>query len=80
MEAAIAEALEWLEERDGATGRTTEEYYEEKLREVEEGSSFVLRSNFQPGGGGLVGPDRSQTVDSNNVYAERTAEDQCNRR
>jgi heat shock protein 5 len=36
MEAALAEALEWMEERDGVTRQTVEEDYEEKLREMEE--------------------------------------------
>jgi hypothetical protein len=31
MEAALVEALEWQEEQDSATGRTTKEDYEEKL-------------------------------------------------
>jgi heat shock protein 5 len=43
MEAALAEALEWLEEQDGTTGRTMEEDYEEKLREVEEVCGSIIK-------------------------------------
>jgi heat shock protein 5 len=46
MEATLAEALEWLEEQDGAMGQTREDY--EKLREVEEVCYPIIK---QVGGG-----------------------------
>ena len=61
MEATLAEALEWLEEWDGATGRTTEEYYEEKLREVEEVCSPIIKEVGRRGwgrGAGLAHAER----------------------
>ncbi|PAN45430.1 hypothetical protein PAHAL_9G118200 [Panicum hallii] len=65
MEAALAEALEWLEEQDGG-GRTAEkEDYEEKLREVEEVCGPVIKQVYEKSGGGAGGS--AGAVDENDV-------------
>jgi heat shock protein 5 len=53
MEAALVEALEWLEEQDGGAARRTaeEEDYEEKLREVEEVHDPIIKQVGQRGWG-----------------------------
>ena len=54
MEAALAKALEWLDrwrERDGTTGRTTKEDYEEKLMEVEEVCGPIIKQVGRRGWG-----------------------------
>jgi heat shock protein 5 len=43
--------MEWLEERGGATGQTAEEDYEEKLREVEEVCSPIIKQVGRRGWG-----------------------------
>ncbi|KAL6637703.1 hypothetical protein ACP70R_025275 [Stipagrostis hirtigluma subsp. patula] len=54
MEAALAEALEWLEEQDG--GRTAEkEEYEEKLKEVEDVCGPIIKQVYEKSGGGADG-------------------------
>ncbi|CAL4918660.1 unnamed protein product [Urochloa decumbens] len=55
MEAALAEALEWLEEHDGAAAG--KEDYEEKLREVEEVCGPVIRQVYEKSGGGAGAAD-----------------------
>ena len=58
MEAALAEALEWLEEQDGAAGRTAEkEDYEEKLREVEEVCGPVIKQVYEKSAGSASAAD-----------------------
>ncbi|XP_062213291.1 heat shock 70 kDa protein BIP2 [Phragmites australis] len=54
VEAALEEALEWLEEQDG--GRTAEkEEYEEKLKEVEEVCGPIIKQVYEKSGGGAGG-------------------------
>ncbi|RCV41244.1 hypothetical protein SETIT_9G120300v2 [Setaria italica] len=56
MEAALAEALEWLEEQDGAAGRAAEkDDFEEKLREVEEVCGPIIKQVYEKSGGGAGG-------------------------
>ncbi|XP_066386290.1 heat shock 70 kDa protein BIP2 [Miscanthus floridulus] len=58
METALAEALEWLEEQDGAAGRTAEkEVYEEKLREVEEVCGPVIKQVYEKSAGSASAAD-----------------------
>jgi heat shock protein 5 len=58
MEAALAEALEWLEEQDGAAGRTAEkEDYEEKLREVEEVCGPIIKQVYEKSSGSAGAAD-----------------------
>ncbi|RLN18513.1 luminal-binding protein 4-like [Panicum miliaceum] len=65
MEAALAEALEWLEEQDGG-GRTAEkEDYEEKLREVEEVCGPVIKQVYEKSGSGAGGS--AGAADENDV-------------
>ena len=52
MEAALTEALEWLEDNDGG-GRTAEkEDYEEKLKEVEQVCGPIIKQVYEKSGGG----------------------------
>ncbi|CAL4926932.1 unnamed protein product [Urochloa decumbens] len=55
MEAALAEALEWLEEHDGAAAG--KEDYEEKLRDVEEVCGPVIKQVYEKSGGGAGAAD-----------------------
>ncbi|CAN6303812.1 unnamed protein product [Urochloa humidicola] len=55
MEAALAEALEWLEEKDGAAAE--EEDYEEKLKEVEEVCGPIIKQVYEKSGGGAGAAD-----------------------
>ncbi|EER93587.1 hypothetical protein BDA96_01G123700 [Sorghum bicolor] len=63
MEAALAEALEWLEEQDGAAGRTAEkEEYEEKLREVEEVCGPIIKQVYEKSAGSDAAADEEDDV------------------
>ncbi|CAL4943990.1 unnamed protein product [Urochloa decumbens] len=55
MEAALAEALEWLEEHDGAAAG--KEDYEEKLREVEAVCGPIIKQVYEKSGGGAGAAD-----------------------
>ncbi|KAG2546489.1 heat shock 70 kDa protein BIP2 [Panicum virgatum] len=55
MEAALAEALEWLEEQDGGARTAEKEDYEEKLREVEEVCGPIIKQVYEKSGGGAGG-------------------------
>ncbi|CAN6287081.1 unnamed protein product [Urochloa humidicola] len=55
MEAALAEALEWLEEQDGAAAG--KEDYEEKLREVEDVCGPIIKQVYEKSGGGAGAAD-----------------------
>nr|CAB3493513.1 unnamed protein product [Digitaria exilis] len=63
MEAALAEAMEWMEEQDGGGGRTAEkEDYEEKLREVEEVCGPIIKQVYEKNGGGSAGAEDEDDV------------------
>ncbi|KAL6909440.1 hypothetical protein ACP4OV_001721 [Aristida adscensionis] len=61
VEAAVAEALEWLEEQDGA--RTAEkEEYEEKLKEVEDVCGPIIKQVYEKSGEGSAGAGEDDDV------------------
>ena len=49
--------MEWLEEQDGATGRTSKKDYEEKLREVEEVCGPVIKQVYEKSAGSASAAD-----------------------
>jgi heat shock protein 5 len=73
MEAAMAEALEWLEEQDGGAARRTteEEDYEEKLREVKEVRDPIIKQVGRRGwghGAGSAARDEQRNGDEGQEY------------
>ncbi|KAF8674442.1 hypothetical protein HU200_048276 [Digitaria exilis] len=62
--AAVAEAMEWMEEQDGGgAGRTAEkEDYEEKLREVEDVCGPIIKQVYEKNRGGSAGAEDEDDV------------------
>ncbi|KAF0910231.1 hypothetical protein E2562_001424 [Oryza meyeriana var. granulata] len=52
MEAALTEALEWLEDNDSGARTAEKEVYEEKLKEVEHVCGPIIKQVYERSGGG----------------------------
>uniref|UniRef100_A0A0E0KI38 Luminal-binding protein n=1 Tax=Oryza punctata TaxID=4537 RepID=A0A0E0KI38_ORYPU len=52
MEAALTEALEWLEDNDGGARTAEKEDYEERLKEVEQVCGPIIKQVYERSGGG----------------------------
>uniref|UniRef100_A0A0E0D5I4 Luminal-binding protein n=1 Tax=Oryza meridionalis TaxID=40149 RepID=A0A0E0D5I4_9ORYZ len=55
MEAALTEALEWLEDNDGGARMAEKEDYEEKLKEVEQVCGPIIKQVYEKSGGASAG-------------------------
>nr|CAB3498478.1 unnamed protein product [Digitaria exilis] len=81
MEAALAEAMEWMEEQDGGGGRTAEkEDYEEKLREVEEVCGPIIKQVYEKTGGGSAGAEDEDDVNELSAVLPLPCHRECARR